>query len=860
MTSKDHTTSVASKPRKAAARKIVPALPIIGPNPAHRRDNKVASSTSVAKKTPLAPSSASIAPGDSASITSPPLKDISNGPNAISAVSSISTSDVPVPKQPAGIASSDPVATSKIAVSALLSENKQDPASQPVKQQPRYSHQPRQHSPDPVVQDDPPSPEKESANPTPKATTTSIISTGTTAAATSTAAKAQINGSSANFAPSSQRNDVSAYPYMQPGGPRVPFYAPRPRPPQVDLHFRHYNHHSTGSFQYPFRDSNTSSPGPQSTAFPPPGMPVNHNGIAGPDARRGGGGGAGVGANGYRPMPPVPFNGDYVQMDSYGRPINGINGYPAEMHNGPSNGFTHGPPSTPHSFHDSQSSGHGEENMANYPIYNQHPPHISGQNMIDDGRHQHQHQHQHHMSADMPHMMPPFMGPRHGLVGQHHHHLHNSHMGPPGPPNFGSAILPMLSHIKNQFNVDTFADCILEIRHGGPSPLRVPAHRLVLSQSNALRQVMLSSSSTPPQGESLPHVVLHVNSRFARSDAFIFALQYLYGYDLFAIPEPMPVGDGLTMAGNALDRFNFSLGYSIAGRILELPEVAARGARMALQFLAWETIEGALEFSLGDIPNRGLINVETPMDAASKTLVRGVIDFLIDNFPANFELDSSVADPLEYRRMPMSVPPGMAVPTSPLATLNMSATSKKEPRFSILRHHRGEKRLSNVSHIQFGDLTSTPEPTLEDKETPNTTPTTEPFAHFKVLSRVLINLPFDILKETLENDLQGGVNGWRNNTARSIVAKQIIDERERRRLSLQSAVIVGKAAGAEVSVILPRLQRYEPQALNAWDILCWKEYLEESTTKTNLLKKWVPVENTEKTPAGPRQTDFGLYP
>ncbi|KAL5606822.1 hypothetical protein BROUX41_003200 [Berkeleyomyces rouxiae] len=845
MTSHDHTTSaaasasaaVAAKPRRSV-RKIVPALPIIGPGPAHRRDNKPSMPSSLLANTPLTPTisatTASAAPG---SDTSPPLKKLPNG-IAPSALSSSTPKDLNNTKQTDTIVSPAADSVSKTTASAFLSGPENNPPSHQLHQQ--------QYNRDPIVQSGPPTnPDKDSDNPTPTATAIA------TAPATS---KPRINGSSANFVPSSQRNDAPGYPYMQPGGPRVPFYAPRPRPPQVDIHFRHYNHHSTSSLQYPFHESNTSSPGPQSTAFPPPGMPVNHNGMPGPDTRRGGG----AGANGYRPMPHMPYNGEYVPVDNYGRPMNA---YPSEVYNGPSNGFAHGPPSTPHSFHDSQSSGHGEENMVNYPMYNQPPP-MPGQNIVDDGRHQLQHQH--HMSADMPHMMQPYMGPRHGPMGQHPHHPHNqnSHMGPPGPPDFGSIRLPMINHFKSHFNVNTLADCILEIRHGGISPLRMPAHRLVLAQSEVLNQIIVTSPSVPPQGESLPHVVLHVNSRFARSDAFIFALQYLYGYDLFAIPEPLPMGDGLSMAGNGLDRFNFSLGYSIAGRILDLPEVAIRGSRMALQFLSWDTIESALEFALGNMPNRGLINADTPMDPASKTLIQGVIDFLINNFPANFELDSSVADPLEYRRMPMSVPPGMTTPTSPPAVPAPASIFSKDSRISILRHNKGEKRLSNVSHIQFGDLTNTPEPAPKDNEAGNATLASEPFVHFKILSRVLINLPFDILKETLENDLQGGVNGWRNNTARSIVAKQIIDERERRRLNLQSAVVVGKATGAELATILPRLQRYEPQVLGTWDILCWKEYLEEGTSKTNLLKKWVPVENTDadNNIIGSHQTDFGLYP
>lgn len=321
------------------------------------------------------------------------------------------------------------------------------------------------------------------------------------------------------------------------GPPRNRGPVPEPvRLPQHNYNGRshmHQHHPSNGSLVFGgFQGSNTSSPAPHSGGMfaPPVSIP-------------------------YAPeqMPAAP-------VDEYGRPIMvaaQMDGYPRGLNN-------YGP-STPHSFHDSQSSKHVDENG-----YSQ-PPFVNGHNGQEPKR---------------------YSGPTAGVSARY----------PPvsGPP-------PLLDidnreevsrNVQHGFANPEFADCELHLHLAESAsaenlqppvarrPLQMPAHRLILARSPALRSQLLTHGT--PNGK------LHVSSDdpYLRSDAFWFAVQSLYGNPLHeVVPDPVE-------GSNNLEKFDLSLGYAAAGALLHVAPITIQGVRDASRLINWGTLEKGLAFAL----------------------------------------------------------------------------------------------------------------------------------------------------------------------------------------------------------------------------------------------------------------------
>jgi hypothetical protein len=61
------------------------------------------------------------------------------------------------------------------------------------------------------------------------------------------------------------------------------------------------------------------------------------------------------------------------------------------------------------------------------------------------------------------------------------------------------------------------------------------------------------------------------------------------------------------------------------------------------------------------------------------------------------------------------------------------------------------------------------------------------------LSKVLLNLPFHLLKYVLESSRLGNVQGWATTVLRQEVMHTVIQEREKRRLKVHAATYVSDA-------------------------------------------------------------------
>ncbi|EON99241.1 hypothetical protein UCRPA7_5242 [Phaeoacremonium minimum UCRPA7] len=502
-------------------------------------------------------------------------------------------------------------------------------------------------------------------------------------------------------------------------------------------------------------------------------------------------------------------------VDEYGRPI--LTAGPLDNYGRGTNNYG---PSTPHSFHDSQSSKHVDENGYGAP------PFVNGLNGHDHRR---------------------YSGPTTNISARY----------PPvsGPP-------PMLDMDNREevyrivqvgFSNPEFADCEvhLHLSDGASSenlqppvarrPLHVPAHRLILARSPVLRTQLLTHGT--PDGK------LHILSDdpYMRSDAFWFALQSLYGNPLHEI-QPDPVE-----GSNNLEKFDMTLAYAASGSLLQVAPITVQGIRDASRLINWGTLEKGLAFALTgatilyphghEDPSAQFLIPQYKHGVYVHDFVAAIMAFIIDNFPPDFTLDTSVLDPKYTRTPSMPALPPSANRAEPTIAHGTSG-------FNPASHVRGipgpsqmpqNPRLSNprLSNIQFGDLS--PLKSNGQGSPSQQSPTSPSDMVTSMLSRILLNLPFDLLKYVLESQGLGNVSGWMTTQDRHRVVSDVVAEREVRRLRALDAVMGGRVPNAQA--VRARLQGQDSQGVgDTWDVLGWKEELSPASTDSPyMVRSWNPL-------------------
>ncbi|KAB5542831.1 hypothetical protein GE09DRAFT_968594 [Coniochaeta sp. 2T2.1] len=472
----------------------------------------------------------------------------------------------------------------------------------------------------------------------------------------------------------------------------------------------------------------------------------------------------GGGAQPPTSMPHVPAVTAVAHaLDGFGRPLiasPAFEGFPADAF--PQPGFHpthnhHGPP-TPHSFHGSQASVHADEN--GYPTY---PP-ANGQTAYPGQPGGQAHRHMPTMSMD----------PQSGV----HYSLSSG-------PMFSQLQAGTLQFLQSSAENAEFSDCTLELRLSTPvnqpgnrdAPLLVPCHRFILARSPILSE-MLHSRSIPAGGR----LVLELErDEIMRPDSFHFTLRTLYGWDL---PEyPSGLLPSYHPQHSMKESFDITLGYLAAAKYLKLPYVYAKAMPHACHQLHWETIEKACQFAL---PSVVLAQPQSPRHkmGADKfnpsALVEAIIAFLVHEMPTDFVLDTN-AGRCCFDRLP---PSGSYEPrhAGPVVANGTSGPQIPESRgqpashANMPRHPRvsGNPRLSS---IQFGDLSlMNGGQNMANGQIQRQRQSSDIHS---TLSRILVNLPFFMLKKILEHpglalDPQSRVS----------LTSAVITEREARRFSV----------------------------------------------------------------------------
>ncbi|KAL4724208.1 hypothetical protein ACLX1H_008821 [Fusarium chlamydosporum] len=576
-----------------------------------------------------------------------------------------------------------------------------------------------------------------------------------------------------------------------------------PRPPMPNGPPLHQPHPSNGSIHFgTFHGSTSSSPAPLSGGIaPPPGMP-------GPDGRPPY---IAPGTNGFAPM--MPYGAEHVPVttfDNYGRPTMAY----GPMDSFPPFGNNFGPP-TPHSYHDSQASGPPDD----VSVYNQFASGSVRNGVSGLGEDTQSPNHPGRMFGghDYPRMMP--------------------NAGP--PPHMMSSMDDadgLINHFQQQFGSPEFADCVLELQYTNRRvpPVRMPGHRIVFSRSSELASAMSKGLSRPDMS-SLPTLVLETDSKWIQSEPFYFAVQRLYGLPLFS-PPPGGLKQGVaTDAGSVVERFEFALGYASAGHLLRWDSVTRRGCELAMQLLNLQTVEKALEFALEGHRDEGSYDVFKYGDG-SRAILREIVSFIANNLHPSFKIDTSVTDASNYARLP------------PQAALTSNATTRKLSPPPIARGtsvHLGKGRLSQqISGIQFGDLSLT-----EGKMSPGSDASgasqQQRTPLYAVLSRVLLNLPFETLKELLETATNKG-NAWPNAEAVFRAVKDTVAERERRRL--QIVEMVKNRQIPQWEIVSSQLSTPEPRNyIGPWGALGWQEEILSfgPSESPALSRTWAPLTNPQ---------------
>lgn len=583
------------------------------------------------------------------------------------------------------------------------------------------------------------------------------------------------------------------------------FHAPHPH----HMHHQHRHQISNGAgIMFGGFDSHTPSPAPLPGGFmPPPHPPVNgeNRGYPRPNGHQH----THSNSNGFPAPINTHFRADMMPMSTmevYGTVP--ASTPPVHMEAYPPGIGRYGPP-TPHSFHGSHTSGE-PNGIDNTPL-----PYPSN-GSFPHARHEHPVTHP-HPPGPFPHFMPPQPISRQFNMAE-------------------DEVMEGVRYIRSLFDNGELADCVLELVSvkGRHHPVKISGHKLILARSPALKQHILTARASDRGSHT---ITMEIDDSYLRSDSWWMAVQRLYQHPLFPLfPMMGNASNGMDFAGNKADQFGFALGYAAAGYVLAMQDVLIRGLEIAAHTLTWDTVEAGLGFVLENTIQRHFDHGTEPEEALlptilefgygpeTKILLSAILNFLITEFPSNFELNTSVIDIPTIARIPMSA----AIDTTP--THGYATNNKVMPaiaRGTITRHPPKQARLSS---IKFGDL---PAAYPDD----GTSPHREPAKCSSILSRILLNLPFDELCQVLASG-SNGVSGWNTAQDRYHAVVEVVGEREARRLRAVEAVRSGTVPNAhEIQSRLSTPHRYT--TAEPWDVLNWKEEVIRDETP-RIVRRWVP--------------------
>ncbi|KAK4225764.1 hypothetical protein QBC38DRAFT_420713 [Podospora fimiseda] len=353
------------------------------------------------------------------------------------------------------------------------------------------------------------------------------------------------------------------------------------------------------------------------------------------------------------------------------------------------------------------------------------------------------------------------------------------------PPGLDVPFIPEPSYadwLREVAHDMSFHDCEIEVQFT-PSPefcdhpayaqqtfsRMFPGHRVIFSRSPALRDAIIRANGVVRLGK--------IADEYVRPDVFRHALGTLYAYELDHMPFPtnLPYRD-------PRDEFKTALSYIATAHYLRLNRIAMQAAHRAALLLDWGTIEAAVRFvALNEA-------YSTPSsDPGVLYITKAVVEWLGQNFPVNFTIDISPGD-FGFRRLPLSTMPPLlpsfkTISTPSIVNGSSPEAHSRQPFNSQVQMPREMRVTSNhrLSQISFGEITPSdiapPSPSLfPNTGFSQTRPISCPKTH--IMSKILLHLPFNLLKAVLEHPLLAQPAGGYKPLARYAMVTMVIDARE----------------------------------------------------------------------------------
>lgn len=414
----------------------------------------------------------------------------------------------------------------------------------------------------------------------------------------------------------------------------------------------------------------------------------------------------------------------------------------------PQQQYNHCPP-TPHSFHGSQSSIQADETMyGRYQLPNGHTGHPG-----------------YSLGA-----LPPQM---HGLDRQA-----NSRFNVSGGSSSGQIVsrveVQILDFLRSAIENAEFVDTEMHLYLSTPddpepqhADMVMPCHQLILMQSPRLRDMLRTRQSSAGN-----RLVIQIRNPYIKADSFGYAVRTLYGWDL---------GDGPLPASqaprNMEEALALSLEYAASADYLQLPHVYAKAMHHACHQLTWETLERAYHFVLPSAISFRGPTVSSTSNLSNSELLDAIMAFLVHSLPVDFVLDSRADDPC-YARLPF------VSGTASLRTDSEQHVHSGHGSMGQAQMPR-KSRAANprLSLIQFGDL-SMNGTGISSEHSITSAASRQPTRIDTILSRILLNLPFPMLKQVLEHPALAKPSGELSPQKRHEIIVSIIAEREARRAQI----------------------------------------------------------------------------
>ena len=355
-----------------------------------------------------------------------------------------------------------------------------------------------------------------------------------------------------------------------------------------------------------------------------------------------------------------------------------------------------------------------------------------------------------------------------------------------------AASLMAAAYLLDQFGDNEFADYILLISHSHSlfSPLRLPAHAVVLARSPKFRSLIKHSGALVNGNASAKEMTVIISDKFIGSEqALIKAIKRLYSGDLL---NPLFVTTALGLE-SPHEYMRFALGYAAAGHYLEIDEIVSSGVELAHHFLDLNTVGLALAFatdggfnpvwsSSNSLHNEPHHDMKAPEEAQpgqasselsqstygvySDVMLRSILALITRYMSPRFALDTKAPQLVTCPRLPQ----------------------KHDD-----RHNRSNSRLTQ---IRFGEMITEADGPVDETS--------------RLLSSILISLPYLLLKHFLEHDVLASKVGL---TFVAELMRATVDEREARRKIAEQSKTLEAPSGAD-DTLLANLQ--------------WAEYVERS--------------------------------